>query len=102
MQRPPLKRLEQQELELPKIKILVIILTRLAGIAGLAVRDRQIAKTHTSEKMMRNISMMRLKQHLMTIIRLISLVPMLGDKVPFKFSLNAVVGFAARPPTPFL
>ncbi len=38
----------------------------------------------------------------MTIIRLISLVPMLGDKVPFEFSLNAVVGFAARPPTPFL
>ena len=38
----------------------------------------------------------------MTIIRLISLAPMLGDKVPFEFSLNAVVGFAARPPTPFL
>ncbi|MDT2076019.1 MAG: hypothetical protein RMX26_08535 [Planktomarina sp.] len=50
--------------------------------------------------MMRNISMMRLKQHLMTIIRLISLVPMLGDKVPFRFSLNAVVGFATQLPAP--
>ena len=82
MQRPPLKRLEQQELELPKIKIAVIILSRLAGLAGLAARGRQIAKTHTSEKMMRNSSMMRLKQHLMTIIRSISLIPMHGDKVP--------------------
>ena len=40
--------------------------------------------------------MMRLKQHLMTIIRLISLVPMLGDKVPFKFSLTVAVGFGAQ------
>ena len=96
MQRPPLKRLEQQELELPKIKIAVIILSRLAGLAGLAARGRQIAKTHTFGKMEKNSSIMRFKLHLMTIIRLISLAPMLGDKVPCKFSLNAVVGFATQ------
>ena len=43
-----------------------------------------------------------IKQHLMTIIRLISLVPMLGDKVPFKFSLTAVVGFAIQQYPPCL
>ena len=50
---------------------------------------------------MGNSSMMRLKQHLMTIIRSISLIPMHGDKVPCKFLLIAAVRFATQPHPPF-
>ena len=67
-------------MELPKIKILVIILTRLAEIAGLAVRNRQIAKTQPFQRMREDTSIIRLNLHLMTIIHLMNLVPMLGDK----------------------